>query len=155
MVSLVYMEINKIDESPGYLIESLSRNMRRFSAQQLREKKVNLTLEQISVLLILNEHGSKFQNELADIMSKDNPTLTRILDLLEKKSFLKREPSAGDRRKFLIVLTKKGSDKLSSVLPIVKEIRWALFKNISNEQIHQFLELKALIESNISDHMKH
>lgn len=148
------MEINKIDESPGYLIESLSRKMRRFSAQQLREHKIDLTLEQVAVLNILDEHGSKHQNELAEIMSKDNPTLTRILDLLEKKSYLKRELSSGDRRKFLIVLTKDGSKKLAQTAPIIKEIRDALFYNISPDQLNQLLDLKSKIENNISEHLK-
>ncbi|MEP5613075.1 MAG: MarR family transcriptional regulator [Cyclobacteriaceae bacterium] len=148
------MEINKIDESPGYLIESLSRNMRRFSAQQLRESKIDLTLEQVSVLSILDERGSKFQNELADIMSKDNPTLTRILDLLEKKSYLKRELSSGDRRKFLIVLTKEGEKKIAQAMPIIKQIRSTLFEDVSSNDLNQLLNLKERIEGNISNHSK-
>ena len=148
------MEINKIDESPGYLIESLSRKMRRFSAQQLREHKVDLTLEQVAVLNILDEHGSKYQNELAEIMSKDNPTLTRILDLLEKKSYLKRELSPGDRRKFLIVLTKNGAETLAQTAPVIKKIRDTLFHNISTDQLNQLLDLKGLIEDNILTYLK-
>lgn len=146
------MEINQIEESPGYLIESLSRNMRRYSAKYLREKKVSLTLEQIAVLTILKEHGSKYQHELAHIMSKDNPTLTRILDLLEKKSYLQRKVSAGDRRKFRILLTSSGDKILTEIFPIVKEIRSNLFQGISDELFEQFKVLKDKIESNISIH---
>ncbi|MEP1095828.1 MAG: MarR family transcriptional regulator [Cyclobacteriaceae bacterium] len=148
------MEINKIDDSPGYLIESLSRNMRRFSAQQLREHEIDLTLEQVGVLSILGEKGSMFQNELADIMSKDNPTLTRILDLLEKKLYLKRELSPGDRRKFLIVLTKEGEEELAQAVPIIQQIRRTLFGNISSNELNQLLNLKERIESNISNYSK-
>lgn len=143
------MVINEIGESPGYLIEGLSRNMRRFSSQILRKRKAGLTLEQTAVLIILMQKGAIHQGELAEIMSKDNPTLTRILDLLENKTYLKRDVSPVDRRKFLIVLTNQGRKKLKEALPIIQEIRRTLFENFSPEQLDQLKRMKALIETNI------
>ena len=148
------MEFDKMGASPGYLIEHLSRSMRRYSTEVFKKQKVGLTLEQFAVLMVLNEFGSKHQAEIAEIMSKDNPTLTRILDLLEKKEYLKREVSPEDRRKFLIVLTKKGKVKLDATLPLALEIRNSLFKGITQQQLDQLIEMKTLIESNISDATK-
>lgn len=145
------MKIDNIGDSPGYLIEGLSRDMRRYSAGVLRKHNVGLTLEQSAVLMILMQNGALHQSELANIMSKDNPTLTRILDLLEKKTYLKREVSSTDRRKFRIVLTAEGKTKLTQVLPIIKQIRQTLFKGFSEKHMAQLKEIKTLIEANISD----
>lgn len=145
------MKIDDIGDSPGYLIEGLSRDMRRYSAGVLRKHKVNLTLEQSAVLMILMQNGALYQSELANIMSKDNPTLTRILDLLEKKTYLTREVSSTDRRKFKILLTVEGKTKLTQILPIIKQIRQTLFKGFSAKHMTQLKEIKTLIESNISD----
>ncbi|MEO9869893.1 MarR family winged helix-turn-helix transcriptional regulator [Ekhidna sp.] len=144
------MKFDKMGTSPGYLIESLSRNMRRFSADILKKNDVGLTLEQFAVLMVLSDHGPKHQAEIAEIMSKDNPTLTRILDLLEKKELLNRETSPDDRRKFLLVLTKKGKAKIDATHPLVIEIRNTLFGGFTSDQLDQLLEIKALIEANIS-----
>ncbi len=148
------MKFDKMGTSPGYLVESLSRNMKRFSADLFKKNKVGLTLEQFSVLMVLDENGSKHQAEIAEIMSKDNPTLTRILDLLEKKGFIKRETSHEDRRKFLLVLTRKGKTKLESTKPLVIEIRHTLFQGINQKQVDQLLSIKNLIEKNIADARK-
>lgn len=145
------MKFDKMGTSPGYLIESLSRNMKRYSAEKFKQNDVGLTVEQFSVLMVLHENGSRHQAEIAEIMSKDNPTLTRILDLLEKKSFIKRETSHEDRRKFLLVLTKMGKAKLESTLPLVIKIRNTLFKGLKHEQIVQLIEMKKLIETNITE----
>ena len=55
------------------------------------------------------------------------PTVTGVLDTLERRGFLARRAHPGDRRKVLVEATEAGRDVLAAVLVdlVVEEQRWA------------------------------
>jgi DNA-binding MarR family transcriptional regulator len=69
---------------------------------------LNITIEQWSVLYHLwKEHGLS-QQQLCLATFRDKPSITRLVDNLEKLNLVKRVPSETDRRINLIYLTKQG-----------------------------------------------
>lgn len=55
--------------------------------------------------------------ELADIVKVKAPTMTGILDTIEKEGYIAREAHPSDRRKNIIVMTDKGKKKMKKILP--------------------------------------
>ncbi len=67
---------------------------------------LNLTVEQWSVLYHLWKEDGKSQQDLCNDTFRDKPSLTRLIDNLEKLNLVKRMPDENDRRINKVVLTK-------------------------------------------------
>ena len=78
------------------------RLQKKFNAQGL-----NLTIEQWSVLYHLWKEDGKSQQELCNATFRDKPSITRLVDNLEKSGLVKRVPSENDKRINKIHLTEQ------------------------------------------------
>src|SRR5215470_1696201 len=79
------------------------RLQKKFNAAGL-----NLTIEQWSVLYHLWKQEGISQQELCNATFRDKPSITRLVDNLERLELVKRVASDNDRRINLIYLTKQG-----------------------------------------------
>src|SRR5688572_25214367 len=68
---------------------------------------LNLTIEQWSVLYHLWKEDGMSQQELCNATFRDKPSITRLVDNLEKLNMVKRVASESDRRINRIYLTKQ------------------------------------------------
>jgi DNA-binding MarR family transcriptional regulator len=107
----------------GFLLERTSKKLKQTLQRIFNEIDADITVDQWVILYELHMHQSLSQNELGENTFKDAPTVTRIIDLLAKKNLVKRKLSKEDRRKYNIELTKKGIEKIESLLPAVIEYR--------------------------------
>ena len=114
---------SQLHDTYSFLLEKTARVMRQHSARVLKKAGAGVTVEQWAILKALQEKGDMSQVELAELTFKDKPTVTRILDLLVRKGLLERQTDDEDRRKFIIVLTKKGKNKVAELLPLIMSIR--------------------------------
>lgn len=101
-------------------------------------KKYNVTFSDMSFLLKLNENGKMTQRELAESKNLNTATITRALDRLEKKGFVKRENDSNDKRKKNIFLTQKGKEIVSEILIKHEIFKMEIFKDFSRKE---YLEL--------------
>jgi DNA-binding MarR family transcriptional regulator len=76
------------------------RLQKKFNAAGL-----NITIEQWSVLYHLWKEDGKSQQELCNRTFRDKPSITRLVDNLEKLNLVKRVSSKEDRRINMIYLT--------------------------------------------------
>src|SRR5215216_5113397 len=67
---------------------------------------VNLTIEQWSVLYHLWKQDGMSQQELCSATFRDKPSITRLVDNLEKLELVRRVPDGRDRRINKVFLTK-------------------------------------------------
>jgi DNA-binding MarR family transcriptional regulator len=81
---------------------------------------LNLTIEQWSVLYQLWKEDGKSQQELCNATFRDKPSITRLVDNLEKLQLVKRTPAENDRRINLIFLTRQ-AQKLQDETMILAE----------------------------------
>lgn len=81
------------------------RLQKKFNAAEL-----NLTIEQWSVLYHLWKKEGISQQDLCLATFRDKPSMTRLVDNLEKAGLVKRVASKTDRRKNLINLTDKAKE---------------------------------------------
>src|SRR5215510_897779 len=71
---------------------------------------LNITIEQWSVLYHLWKEDGKSQQELCVRTFRDKPSITRLIDNLEKQKLVKRVASKTDRRINLVCLTEAGKN---------------------------------------------
>ncbi|MEU7578520.1 MarR family transcriptional regulator [Streptomyces sp. NPDC041068] len=82
-----------------------------FTAAAARE---NLTASQGKTLTVLRR-GPAAMRVLAETLSCDASNMTGIIDRLEKRGLVRREPSPGDRRVKNVVLTPEGEHAIDTI----------------------------------------
>ncbi|WKS95400.1 MarR family winged helix-turn-helix transcriptional regulator [Riemerella columbina] len=107
----------------------------RFLSQQLKNEGVPLTREQWSVLAVLWKSDGCSQQHIADATFRDKPSITRLIDNLEKEQLVERHNAPNDRRLNLIFLTPKGKKMEQKVLKVVNDTISKATENLSNEEI--------------------
>lgn len=88
------------------LIDSIARRTERLVAGTLGES--NLTPAQYLVLANLDEKEGRPLGELSGALRCSKSTITGIVDTMERKGLVERQPNPADRRSHLLRLTQKG-----------------------------------------------
>ncbi|HEY8734611.1 MAG TPA: MarR family transcriptional regulator [Puia sp.] len=118
------------------------------------QKKFNLaslriTIEQWSVLYQLWKQDGQSQQELCNATFRDKPSITRLVDNLEKLQLVKRVASADDRRINRICLTKMGI-KLQEQSMLLAELTLnEALDGVPPEQIDICKEVLQLVYDNL------
>lgn len=96
-----------------------------------------ITFQQYNVLRILRGAGSEgiATLEIGDRMIERTPGVTRLLDRLEAKDFVRRERCPQDRRKVLCHISPKGLEMLASLDAPVVEADEAVFRGMAEEDL--------------------
>jgi DNA-binding MarR family transcriptional regulator len=105
-----YMPNNqfKKGELYSFITGKASTAIARRLQKKFNQAGLSITIEQWSVLYHLwKEHGLS-QQQLCHATYRDKPSITRLVDNLEKLNLVKRVASESDRRINLIYLTKQG-----------------------------------------------
>lgn len=125
-----------LDDSLGFMIYLADLKMRNLLQRKIKE--YDITAEQWALLNRLCAQDGFNQRELAQKSFKDQASLTRILDRMEKKGYIRREASPNDRRAFLIFITKEGRQKRDELIPFDREVLTQAESIFSQEEIKQF-----------------
>jgi DNA-binding MarR family transcriptional regulator len=97
-------------------------------------KPYSVTVEQWAILSRLWEQDGISQKDLSEKSLKDQPTITRILDKLEKRGLIHREIDPSDRRAFLICLTTEGLELRQPLTKLAASTLEQSLKNLSPEE---------------------
>jgi len=92
-----------------------------------------ISVSQCYVLETLHTHGSLTMNELAKKMYLKISTMTRVVEQLVKKSYVRREEGLYDRRVRLINLTKEGKAIYKKAWENIFESEKVILKGIPSE----------------------
>jgi DNA-binding MarR family transcriptional regulator len=130
------MTTKKFD-SYSYLLDRTARRVKGYAQQRFATGNFDITVDQWLILKSLNNERYLKQKELAEITGKDNPTLTRIIDLLCKKDLTERIAHKEDRRSFTVHLTEAGKAKLSELSPQIDDIRMKAWENLTEQDYEQ------------------
>lgn len=133
-----------------FKIDITIKKIRNALQKHLTEAGFDLTVDQWVLIDHIHRQPRISQNELAELTFKDPPTVTRIIDLLEKKELVGRAPAAGDRRKFNLSLTEKGETVYEKAFPIVAEIRRKGWGDLEESDYQHFVRIMDSIYNNFS-----
>ena len=110
-----------------------------------------MTIDQGLVLIFLDEYPDMTQKEIAELVFKDNASMTRMINTMVKKKYLKRSMHTEDRRRFNIEITPKGKEVLKILPPIIQNNRNSSLQGISKNEQKQLETILKKIRANCTN----
>ena len=135
-------------ETVFHVIESTIKEYRKYAQKNISEKIKDITIDQGLVLLFLNDHPDLTQKEIAELVFKDNASMTRMINTMVQKKHLKRSMNKEDRRRYKIEITKKGKEVLETLPPIIHHNRNSSLKGITKNELKQLETILGKIKAN-------
>lgn len=112
------------------------------------EEGESYTLTQTFVIAALGESGAMSMTDLASKLKVSPPTMTGVVDRLEKRGIVKREHSIVDRRSVMVALDEKGEAAFGAIIvAMVAKWRSLAFLLNDEEQAHLISILRKFEEA--------
>ncbi len=123
-------------------------------ARRLQKKfngsSINLTIEQWSVLYHLWKEDGASQQELCNASFRDKPSITRLVDNLEKLNLVKRVSDDNDRRINKIFLTRQAQKLQEEAMQLAAETLDEALEGVPSNQIEICKEVLQKVYDNLS-----
>jgi len=110
---------------------------------------LNITIEQWSVLYHLWKKEGVSQQEICNATFRDKPSITRLVDNLEKLNLVKRVASENDRRINLIYLTKDAQKLQEETMAIADETLNDALENVPTDKVDICKEVLQIVYDNL------
>jgi DNA-binding MarR family transcriptional regulator len=127
-------------------LDQVARRLREI--QRLTVSQVNLTPPQFQTLRLLWERDRQPFKDLAESLGCTRPTMTGIVDTLEKNGLVTRQPNPDDRRSLLVTLTDRGLS-LQSSTPDLECIYLQCCVGLSADEFQQLGSLLEKLEQSL------
>jgi len=131
----------------GKVSSAINRRMSR----DLHSEGLEITPEQWSVLMYLWQQDGVNQREIADATYKDKPSITRLIDNLERMGLLFRKQDNVDRRTNKIFLTKEGKELHEKARATTLKTMHAALDGLSKDEVEQAQRLLRTVFRNMQD----
>jgi DNA-binding MarR family transcriptional regulator len=102
------------------------------------ESGVVVTPIQVMLLFFLQKNNGSSLTQISQGLMLENPTVTGLIDRLEKLGYVKRSNHPDDRRVYLIYLTEKGNMVAKRALPIIKKLNEEIKVGYSKDEVEAF-----------------
>ncbi len=145
-------EYSHIQDSLGLMIYRTALALKSALQRCFKKHGFEITAEQWAIIRHLWEEEGLSQREIGEKAAKDKPNITRMLDALEKKRLIFRQPDPRDRRKFCIYLTKEGKQLHDHLSPLAQSLRERITQNLAQPEINQIKDVLNRINRNIGSH---
>lgn len=119
-----------------------ARAVTRLYNRELRSQQIEAT--QFTLLMALEEAGEISQGKLGKLLALDSTTLTRMLELLTKRGWI-REREGDDRRFRIILLTPAGRAKFRQSLPHWKRAQDRMQSALGKDTMRQLAGVLAQV----------
>lgn len=133
-----------------FQIEKTSKTAKQYSQREFDKSKLGITIDQWVLLKIIHEAELLSQKELASKSRRDPASITRTLDILEKKQLIFREVIPNNKRKYNIVLSQHGALFVKQHMPMVDAQREKSVEGFSKEELHSLSNMLQRIQKNMS-----
>jgi DNA-binding MarR family transcriptional regulator len=129
------------------LVERLASKLK--SIQRQTVSVAGLTPPQYVVLGALAERDQRPLKELADVALCARATITGIVDVLERKGLVTRQPNPDDRRSLLVVLTEEGR-VLQASTPALDEMLHGCCSGLRPDEATQLTKLLTQLDQSLT-----
>lgn len=117
------------------LISKIHEKGNRFIIEELKNNGVEgLVPSHGDILVCLYKNNKMTMKDIANCIHRTKPTVTVLVDKLEKLGYLKRKASDKDSRYTYVILTQKGEDFKATFEKISNDLNKMLYKNLSPEE---------------------
>src|SRR5690606_13394200 len=129
------MTAEKLNATFFYVLEKSIKSYRQMAQRKIGEDFGTITVDQLLGLQTMQEQPELTQQQIAAEVFKDFASITRIIDLLVRKGFLRRSDHPTDRRRFELTVTQEGNDLLQQVRPRILKNRKIALAGIAEEEL--------------------
>lgn len=141
--------IMDLHDTTGYKIRNVSLLLVNKINQNFIKEGLDMTAEQLKMLVVLWKEDGMTQNELGESVGKFKTSVTKLVDNLEKRKLIQRRPHPSDRRSNMVCLTELGKNIKKQLLPIIEKTLEKAHNNISNDELITFHNVLDKIEKNL------
>lgn len=121
----------------------------RHLQKNFRNAGLEITIEQWSVLYHLWKEDALSQQELCNRTFRDKPSITRLVDNLEKQDLVKRMPAKDDRRINLICLTDKARELQQVTIDLANQTMDVALQSVSKDEIETVKQVLQRVYDNL------
>lgn len=139
----------KKSELYSFITGVASTAIARRLQKKFNQAELNLTIEQWSVLYHLWKQDGISQQDLCKATFRDKPSMTRLVDNLEKAGMVKRIASKTDRRKNLIYLTNKAQELQDSCYALAEKTVEEALVGVDDDKIQVCKEVLKVVYENL------
>ena len=137
------------DDALGYVINAVARKFSQLF--NIRFKAYGITSEQWSILSKLVDYHGISQRELSTITEKDPNNITKLLDQLEKKGWVKRADHPTDRRSYVLLVTEQGDQLARQLKPLDQQLFVELTTSLTRDEVEVFKKILYQVNQGLSD----
>lgn len=98
----------RYDEALGYLVKHVHLALQEASDAALA--RLGVTSRDLGVIRVVATGAATSQQEIGSLLGIDRTSMVAMLDDLERKGLVRRQPSAQDRRRNVVALTPQGQE---------------------------------------------
>lgn len=139
----------KKGELHSFITGKASTAIARRLQKKFNSSGINLTIEQWSVLYQLWKHEGISQQELGNATFRDKPSITRLVDNLEKLQLVKRVASPTDRRINLIYLTRQAQKLQEETMKLAEATLNEALRSVPPDKIDVCREVLQIVYDNL------
>ena len=140
----------KKSELYSFITGKASTAIARRLQKNFKQAGVEITIEQWSVLYHLWKEDGQSQQQLCDATFRDKPSITRLVDNLEKQGLVKRTANKDDRRVNKICLTPEAEKLQEQSMELANQTLNEALVGVTNGQIEIAKEVLHLVYENLS-----
>jgi len=121
-----------------FLISKVHQKLLTSLQKSFSESGIEVTPIQVMLLFYLQQSNGLSLTQISQGLMLENPTVTGLIDRLEKSGYVKRSDHPNDRRVYLVHLTEKGNKVARKALPIVRKLNEQIKEGYSKAEIEDF-----------------
>jgi len=140
----------KKGELYSFITGKASTAIARRLQKNFKESGLDITIEQWSVLYHLWKEEGQSQQQLCERTFRDKPSITRLVDNLEKSKLVKRVASKNDRRSNLIFLTNDGKILEEKTMEVANRTLNEALEGVTNSQIEVAKTVLQMVYDNLA-----
>lgn len=140
----------KRGELYSFITGQASTAIARRLQKNFRENGIEITIEQWSILYHLWKEDGISQQQLCDASFRDKPSITRLVDNLEKINLVKRVASVNDRRINMIYLTEEARQLQDKLMELANQTLNEALEGVTNGQIEIAKEVLQKVYDNLA-----
>lgn len=137
---------NQHNQLIGFKVYDAQRSI--FKSLEVALKAYDITPGQWNLLNQLDRAGELTQKELAERTRKEQATITRYIDTLERKKLVVRAQHKTDRRAHAVQLTEHARELIATVQPVTIDAADRLIDNVSQEDLDTFVAVLTQLKDN-------
>lgn len=115
-------------------------------------QEFDLNRSQASVLFMLHQQDSMSQKELAAQLNITAPSITSLIQKMERTGYIIREPDRKDQRVMRLTLSEKGKSCIQAVKDVAGRMERILLEGMSPEERLLFRRLMIQANENLDNY---